>query len=78
MSKNQESQFKVGQIGFGAVNGYPPARWKFVGVTNSQVMGPDGPAPKLCRLEHVKHPSQSVAYPDQFVSFEACARIMDS
>ncbi len=73
--KTQESQFTLGQVGFGTVNGYPPARWRFAGVI-AGAKGPSGPSPKLCRLEQVKPPAQSVAYPDQFVSFETCARIM--
>ena len=62
---SQSSQFQIGQVGFGRVNNYGPTKWKFQGVRNGS-----------CVLEHVRHPSQSVAYPDQFVSWDVVSHIM--
>jgi hypothetical protein len=56
---------RVGQVGFGAVNNYPPTHWRFAGRRGGSWV-----------LEHVKHPSQSRAYPDQFVAWETVERIM--
>ncbi len=60
-----ESACKLGTVGFGVVNDYPPTHWRFAGVRN-----------KSCVLEHVKHPSQTTSYPDQFVSWSVVRRIM--
>lgn len=52
-----------GQIGFGQVNGYPPACWMYAGVSGSSV-----------RLEHVSRGGQ-VPFPPQFTSAEEAERI---
>jgi hypothetical protein len=47
------------------VGNYPPTHWRYVGKRNGS-----------CCLEHVRHPSQSRAYPDQFVSRSEVERIL--
>jgi hypothetical protein len=63
----KNSDVKIGQVGFGAVGNYPPTNWKFTGVRNGS-----------CVLEHVKHPSQSTGYGEQFVGWDDVHRIMGS
>ena len=60
-----KTNIRVGQIGFGVVNNYPPAKWRFEGKRHGSWI-----------LANVKHPSQSVAYPDQGVDWDTIARIM--
>jgi hypothetical protein len=63
----QKTGIRVGDVGFGQVNGYPPTHWRFEGVRNGS-----------CILAHVKHASQSVAYPDQGVDWDTVRRIMSN
>lgn len=63
-TQKNETGVKVGDVLFGQVNGYPPARWKFDGVRNGS-----------CCLSNVRHPSQSTSYPDQFVSWDEIRRL---
>jgi hypothetical protein len=62
---NEVQKIKVGTIGFGQIGGYPPARWRFIGVINGSVI-----------VEHVKHRSQSVGFPPQGISWDELNRIM--
>jgi hypothetical protein len=59
------SEIKIGQIGFGSIAGSPPAKWKLEGKRNG-----------VWVLVHVKPASMSVAYRDQFVTWEEVERIM--
>jgi hypothetical protein len=61
-----QQQIKVGAVGFGAVGNYPPTKWRLVGKRGGAWV-----------LEHVKHPSQTTGYPDQFVDWATVERIMD-
>lgn len=63
--KATNEKIKVGQVGFGVVNDYPPARWKYVGLVNGTPM-----------LEQVKPASQSTAFPPQGVDWATVERIM--
>jgi hypothetical protein len=67
MATQHQSEIKRGQIGFGVVGNYPPANWRFDGTRNGS-----------CVLTHVKHPSQSVGYPPQFVSWDEVRRLLAS
>jgi hypothetical protein len=58
-------KIRVGQVGFGVVNDYPPTHWRFGGKLNGAWV-----------LHHVKHPSQARAYPAQFVDWATVERIM--
>ena len=54
-----------GQVGFGTIYNFPPARWRYVG--------------RRCgayAVEHVKPAAQSVAYPDQYVSLRTLLNLM--
>ena len=64
MTQQQTTTVKVGTEGFGTLGGYPPARWRF-----------DGKRAGAWVLSHVKHPSQSVRYPDQYVTWGDVVRI---
>jgi|ERR1700722_11030118 len=55
----------IGRQGFGPIGGYPPTTWRYVGTRNG-----------TCMMEHVKHPSQSSAYPDQGVTVDDVLRIV--
>lgn len=55
----------IGREGFGVVGNYPPTNWRYVGTRNGSPI-----------LEHVKHPSQGVAYPDQGVTEDTVRRIV--
>ena len=55
---------KVGTVVFGTVGNYGPARWKYTGRRNGSLV-----------LEHLKHPSQGTAFPEQFVSREELERL---
>lgn len=56
---------KDGQVGFGRINGYDPAYWRLAGKRGGSWV-----------LEHVKHSSQSRAFPDQFVAWAMVEQIM--
>ena len=55
----------IGKTGHGTIGGYPPTTWRYVGTRNG-----------TCMLEHVKHPSQTTAYPDQGVTEDDVVRII--
>ncbi len=57
-------QIKFGTTGFGRVGNYDPTTWRYMGTINGSH-----------RISHVKHPSQSVAYPDTFATNDEVARL---
>lgn len=60
-----KNKIEYGRIGVGIVNGYPPARWRYVGVVNGS-----------CLLQHIKRPNAAASFPSQGVDRETLERIM--
>lgn len=55
---------KIGTIGFGQINSYPPAHWKYWGLRNG-----------AHEFTHVNRPGQT-PFPPQFVSAQMARRIL--